>query len=379
MQSEFYSRLQIIDDFSRVGDPVLYKSAPADWWVVVTDVRGSTRAIEQGHYKDVNQLGVATISLVKNLLEEDEFLFVFGGDGATLLLSEQQYSKVKTKLILLEQLASNRFKLDLRVGAVQVRDISQEGRDLQVALLKVNSRQNIAVFLGGGISKADEIIKSRDYPTLPENLDEDPPLQGLSCRWQPLPARKGIIASVLVSTRGFDNLSDVYGEVIAGLNRIFDGDVASANPVNLDQASYKGLLKMATEESRLHRSVFSRGYCKRLLEVILCALGFKLGLPVFRKDRYIAAIPSHSDYKKLDDTLRMVLDCSPGQASEMGRFLDQLYSQGEIFYGIHESPQALMTCVVEGLSDGEHFHFIDGSDGGYAMAAKQMKSQMRSA
>ena len=34
-----------------------------------------------------------------------------------------------------------------------------------------------------------------------------------------------------------------------------------------------------------------------------------------------------------------------------------------------------MTCFVDGLSDGKHIHFIDGGDGGYAMAAMKLKAQ----
>jgi len=36
-----------------------------------------------------------------------------------------------------------------------------------------------------------------------------------------------------------------------------------------------------------------------------------------------------------------------------------------------------MTCFVEGLQPGQHVHFIDGSGGGYAMAAKRLKAQRR--
>ena len=36
-----------------------------------------------------------------------------------------------------------------------------------------------------------------------------------------------------------------------------------------------------------------------------------------------------------------------------------------------------MTCYVPSFSDGKHVHFIDGGDGGYAIAAKQLKQQMK--
>ena len=39
---------------------------PLDWWVVIADVIGSTKAIEQGVYKKVNTIGVACIAAVVN-------------------------------------------------------------------------------------------------------------------------------------------------------------------------------------------------------------------------------------------------------------------------------------------------------------------------
>lgn len=45
-------------------------------------------------------------------------------------------------------------------------------------------------------------------------------------------------------------------------------------------------------------------------------------------------------------------------------------------YGLHQSDSALMTCSLFSLEESEHIHFIDGSDGGYALAARQLKQQL---
>ena len=58
--------------------------------------------------------------------------------------------------------------------------------------------------------------------------------------------------------------------------------------------------------------------------------------------------------------------------------LKKRFELGQITYGIHESSQALMTCLVFSLA-GNHVHLIDGADGGYALAAKQMKQQAHGA
>jgi len=44
----FYAKLTPFTDFVGLNDGDHYEAAPADWWVVITDVKGSTKAIEEG-------------------------------------------------------------------------------------------------------------------------------------------------------------------------------------------------------------------------------------------------------------------------------------------------------------------------------------------
>lgn len=46
-------------------------------------------------------------------------------------------------------------------------------------------------------------------------------------------------------------------------------------------------------------------------------------------------------------------------------------------YGFHVSDRALMTCLVY-EEQGRHIAFIDGADGGYALAAKVLKEKLKS-
>jgi hypothetical protein len=116
----------------------------------------------------------------------------------------------------------------------------------------------------------------------------------------------------------------------------------------------------------------------RFFEIIMAVLIFKLGMnPIgFDKDKYAQAMKSHSDFRKFDDILRMVIDCTADEVHKITQFLELQYSENRIYYGTHESDDCLMTCYVNGLNDGEHIHFIDGGNGGYALAAKQYKAQI---
>ena len=70
---DFYNNLKSFTDFSLIGKTAIYHQVPANWWVVITDVRGSTAAIQSGRYKDVNLVGAAAITCLQNLIGHTNF------------------------------------------------------------------------------------------------------------------------------------------------------------------------------------------------------------------------------------------------------------------------------------------------------------------
>jgi len=89
------------------------------------------------------------------------------------------------------------------------------------------------------------------------------------------------------------------------------------------------------------------------------------------KDIAIAA----TDYRKFDDMLRMVISGNGWQRKKLTAYLENNYREGKLVYGLHVADRALMTCLVFERS-GRQVHFIDGADGGYTLAAKDMKQRM---
>ena len=79
----FYESLPILRDFTRVMDPGLFAPLPDGWLVGIADVVQSTKAIAENRYKAVNMAGAAVIVAITNTLENRDFPFVFGGDGAS--------------------------------------------------------------------------------------------------------------------------------------------------------------------------------------------------------------------------------------------------------------------------------------------------------
>jgi hypothetical protein len=110
--------------------------------------------------------------------------------------------------------------------------------------------------------------------------------------------------------------------------------------------------------------------------VVYVATRFRLRVGPFDAPRYLRELQLNADYRRFDDTLRLVVDCTPAQADAIERFLQDLHEKGAVAYGVHRSDAALMTCLVFSLESSDHLHFIDGSGGGFTLAAGQLKAQV---
>ena len=123
-----------------------------------------------------------------------------------------------------------------------------------------------------------------------------------------------------------------------------------------------------------NRSLYAfRLYLSSLIQLFLDR--FDLSAGGYRGKQYRVELRNNTDYRRFDDTLRLLLDCSAAQADAIDAMLAQRARQGELKYGLHRSDSALMTCLVFNLEKGEHLHFVDGSDGGFTSAARNMKTK----
>ena len=91
--------------------------------------------------------------------------------------------------------------------------------------------------------------------------------------------------------------------------------------------------------------------------------------------KYKESLVENTDFRKFDGLLRMVISGSSEQRDKLVQYLENQYRNGLLVYGVHVSDNALMTCVISDYNQ-DHVHFVDGSDGGYAMAAKALKQRL---
>ena len=374
MALNFYAALPKLNDLSEITDIVNYHPVPEDWVIALTDVRGSTKAIEAGKYKDVNSIAAASITAMLNQIPDVDLPFVFGGDGATILIPPQVVNRAQEALIATRDLAKAAFNLELRVGIVPVRDVLNDGYTIQVAKLRMSANFQQAVFTGGGLSHAETLLKKHgDQYEIRLSGKYQADFSGFECRWREVASKYEETISLMVMATS-TNTSSIYNEVLRKITEIY-GDRATRHPIttsNLHLATYPEAFR--TEAIIKYGDTGWRRLLRFAYFNLLARLAMRYNLKGWGV--YKSLLVGSTDHEKFDDTLRLTMSGTAKQREILRIYLETKRQRGEVVYGISTSESALVTCIVFDHF-GRQVHFVDGASGGYALAAKEMKMQLQ--
>jgi Protein of unknown function (DUF3095) len=375
-EADFYSRLPIFEGFGNIMDPARYRPLPDDWLIGLTDVVSSTKAIEAGRYKAVNTAGASVIAAVTNALEGRRFPYVFGGDGASFAVAASDGDLVRGALAATAAWTRDDLGLDLRGALVPVSAVREEGYDVSVARFAPSKNVSFAMFSGGGLAWAEKTMKAGRFAVPPAAPGTRPDLSGLSCRWNDIPATRGLILSLVVAPviNGDPAFRKLVEELLAELES--SPDVARPVPDGGPGVGWPPPgLDLEAHASRQSGETFAARRLRLLLGTFVAYVVLKLGIRLrnFDPGVYRREVVENSDFRKFDDSLRMTLDCTDTLADSIERRLAVARTANVARFGMHRQPAAIMTCIVPSISESNHVHFVDGAAGGYALAARQLK------
>ena len=374
--TDFYDKLPRETEFDRLTEDTRYHRLPHDWLIGVSDVVGSTAHVATGHYKSVNMVGAAIVSAVMNGLGNHAFPFVFGGDGASFAVRPDAQTAVTSALSAVARWSQTEFGIEMRVALVPLTAIREAGYDVRVARFQVSDGADYAMFNGGGLSWAEAQMKQGAYWIEPAPVGTVPDLTGLSCRWANMPSRNGTILSLVVSAVPYadpDGVQRVFKDVIAVASTLERG----GHPAPATGMEVRRAPRSAELEAHVTRGTGALGPARRkaafeaLIYWALHRTGIKLA--GFDARHYARVVAANADFRKLDDGLKMTLDCDSETRSKLDAILSQAEADGIIRYGMSTQDEAMMTCIVPSVLSDDHLHFIDGAAGGYTQAAKAMK------
>lgn len=383
----FYKHLPPLTSFIEALQKENHQVVPGDWWVALTDVVDSTIAIEAGRYKDVNTSGGLAAMALSNINKGMDFPFIFGGDGVTCLIPPSVATSAADILYDTKLKVKTFFNLDLRVAMVPIQYLYDRGYHLEVARLKVSKYYDQAIISGNGLVFAEQLLKKEQLGEnfllkAKKNPNTEADFTGFTCRWQDIPSDKGETISTIIYLRDEDH-QVLLRKLLDQMYSIF-GTEENFHPItaaNLSQARSSDELGV---EAKVHagkgegwKYQLRLNWIKLEAWVVSIALKYKLKIKsdIYQLDRMKDYQIAASDFKKFDGSLKMVLNCQPADRMRWQSYLETLRQDGQLYYGIHVADRSIMTCLLHSGSKKE-VHFIDAADGGYALAAKQLKKQM---
>ena len=380
INDDFYKNLETIKNFQDITKDKYFKKIPNDWYIALSDIKNSTHAIQKGKYKQINFIAALGIIGILNIDEKLDLPYIFGGDGASLLIPQSILNETKNVLLEAAKIAKESFDLELRVAIISVKKIRELKKEIEIG--KFNPTQNHfqAIIRGEGLQLADELLKNEyeKYKIIEnKNSTYKANFKGLECRWQDIPTPKDETLSILIkSLKNEEESKILYEEILKFIDEIV-GCKENRNPI-LNHSNLK--LSFNANFLNTEATLFSKNYLSKYLKLFQIFLENILGKIFMKKksaswSKYKQRVLETTDTEKFDDMIRMVISCDYISSKKLEDFLRLQYESKNIIYGIHKSKSALMTCLIF-QRHGKHIHFVDSSNGGYALAAKMMKNQL---
>lgn len=353
----------------------LFSSVPDTWHVVITDVVNSTESVFGGRHEDINLIATGSIVSVLNIAYSLNITvpFFFGGDGATFIVPHSLMYRVMKALTLYKANIMENFGLELRTGDVPITNVYAAGHAISIAKYSRSKAFDIPVVLGEGLAYAEKLVKGEDFLLSPIKDDEgELDLTGMQCRWDkiPPPKNKEEVVTLLVIARSAALQAPTFKKVMEKIDELY-GAPDKRQPISVPKLKLKSTFAQLGKEMRagIGRIEWFE-LLKNWFRMLLGPIYFST-----RKGRkYLRSLVEMSDTLVIDGKINTVMSGSVRQRAALQELLDTMEGDGEILYGLHVSTASIMSCYVRNLED-DHIHFVDGSEGGYTMAARTLKAK----
>jgi hypothetical protein len=376
--SSFYSQLHLHHGalYELLLDETAFTEVPKEWNIIVTDIKNSTQAVQEGKQQLVNLAATGSIVACLNISRAKgiDIPFFFGGDGATLLVPNEILPDCLFALQLHQERCSLSFDFYLRVGHRNVSQLKDQGAQLKIAKYKRNDLHRMPIILGDALQIAERSIKESEPQAALEQMAYNLDLQGMECKWDKIkPPQKGNeVLTLIISAATVASQSELYSEVLNKIDLIY-GEDTIRHPISA------GKLKMVHHLSRFKNEVQMK-YKEVTAGKVAASWWRSVAASIFTQytrpgKNYLHELIQLTETLLLDGSINTVITGEAAQRDELLAYLDQLEGEDKLKYGYYTSSSSILSCFVTAVDD-YHIHFLDGDNGGYTQASKVLKAKM---
>ena len=378
--SNFYKDLKALKlPIHKVFQQQHFSDLPQDWHVVISDVKNSTRAVSAGQHNDVNLAAAGSLIAALNIAKERgvEVPFFFGGDGGTLIVPQHILNEVLTALTLHNENTKSNLGLEFHIGSVAIEKIIIAGHFIKIAKVQWGNSFPKSVTIGDGLQYAESLIKKGLNDVNKDVIPiEEVNMTGLECRWDRIkpPSEEKEIVCYLVEALQPEKQIEVYRAVLMKIDSIY-GDFENRNPLSLERLKLLMSFQKIKKEMLVKYGKWKSNYLTiTFIQTFLARLFLKYDwkLKDFKGREYLTQVILNADTLTIDGRINTIISGTMDKRLLFINYLKGEQEAGNLIYGHHISKESVMTCYIENRAS-KHIHFVDGSDGGYTEAAKELK------
>ena len=367
-----------------LADERHFHTLPPDWHVIITDIKNSTQAVNAGRNDDVNLVAAGSLIAAINAVKQynTEIPFFFGGDGGTVIVPGELLQNLLSGLNAHKTNSLKNFMLELRIGCISISEINRNGHEIKIAKIEIANGFSKPLVIGDGLKYAEQKIKSTYKPdeTVASDIGTNLNLEGLECRWDRIkpPAARLEVVCLLVEAVHQQNQLEVYRDVMNKMDEIY-GETSKRHPLSVKNLklllSWNKLRKeMIARYGKWKQGYYIRIFFQTLLGKLLFSYQQKIGN--LNDKSYLAQLIMFSDTLTIDGRVNTIITGTKENRIRLLDYLKEQEEKGLLIYGHHVSPESIMTCYIENRNS-KHIHFLDGSNGGYTEASKELKPKIR--
>jgi hypothetical protein len=170
--------------------------------------------------------------------------------------------------------------------------------------------------------------------------------------------------------------AEVYRDVLTKMDEIY-GSLENRSPLSVNRLKLLLNLKKMENEMRIKFGRWRIRYFFRMLfENFLGQFFFGLNLRLggIRGQDYLSQLIANADTLTIDGRINTIISGKTEKRKQLIDYLKTQEEKGLLIFGHHISKESIMTCYIENMN-AKHIHFVDGSDGGYTEAAKELKAK----
>ena len=383
-EDNFYKDLSPINlPLAEVFKAEYFTDIPGSWFAIIADVKNSTAAVNAGKHNDVNLVAASSLVVCLNIAKaaKIEIPFFFTGDGGTVFVPAIILPEVLQGLRTHNENSMQNFQLQIHFGCISLTSIKEAGYSIQICKVQVGKNFTKAVIIGNALKYAEQVIKeSTNNEDLTETTDTLLNMDGLECRWDKIkaPGEMNEIVCYLIEANDHKKQVTIYGNVLQKMDEIFGG-LDKRNPLSIDRLKLMLSVNKLKKEMLVRFGKWKKNYfTAAFLRTFIGQLYFRFNWRInnLRGQQYLEQVITNADTLTIDGRINTIISSSMEKRIKFVEFLNAEEKAGNLIFGHFISRESVMTCYIENR-DEKHIHFVDGADGGYTEASKELKNKLR--